>query len=112
MPSHRVAPVTMARIAFLDTISESFENNCRTATAGKLFQRCVAKSCSDRDHLFQISVSLPLYGDAGGIADLDPNRTSTRSICAIDLLRHEVLGAKPAGMREDDRAVLGNVFIG
>jgi hypothetical protein len=30
---------------------------------------------------------------------------------AIDLLRHDALGAKPAGVRKDDRAVLGDMFI-
>ena len=30
---------------------------------------------------------------------------------AIDLLRHDALGPKPAGVREDDRAVLGDVFV-
>jgi hypothetical protein len=32
-------------------------------------------------------------------------------IGAIDLLRHDALGAKPASVREDDMAVLGDVFI-
>ena len=46
-----------------------------------------------------------------GIADLNPDRTRTGSIRAIDLLRHDALGAKPAGVREDDRAGLDDVFI-
>jgi hypothetical protein len=46
---------------------------------------------------------LALHGDAGGIGDLDPDATWTGSIGAVDLLRNDTFGAKPAGMREDDR---------
>src|SRR5215813_10187453 len=54
---------------------------------------------------------LPLHRDAGGIADLDPDAARAGSIRAIELLRHDALGAKPADVREDDRAVLGDVLI-
>ena len=46
---------------------------------------------------------LPLYREAGGIADLDPDAARTGSIGAVDLLRHDAFGAKPAGVCEDDR---------
>jgi hypothetical protein len=54
---------------------------------------------------------LPLHGDAGGIADLDPDATRARSIGAIDSLGNDAFCAEPARMGEDDRAVLGDVFI-
>jgi hypothetical protein len=54
---------------------------------------------------------LPLHGDAGGIADLDPGRTRTGSIPAIDSLGNDAFCAKPASVREDDRAVLGDVLV-
>jgi hypothetical protein len=41
--------------------------------------------------------------------DLDTARAG--SIGAIDFLRHDALGPEPAGVREDDRAVLDDVFI-
>jgi hypothetical protein len=34
-----------------------------------------------------------------------------RIVGATDVLRHDALGPKPAGVREDDRAALGEVFI-
>jgi hypothetical protein len=54
---------------------------------------------------------LPLHGYAGGIADLDPDAARTGAIRAIDLLRHDAFRTKPAGVREDDNAVLGDVFV-
>jgi hypothetical protein len=51
-----------------------------------------------------------LHGDAGRIADLDPDTARAGSIRA-NLLRHDALGAKPSGVREDDTAVLCDVFI-
>jgi hypothetical protein len=44
-------------------------------------------------------------------ADLDPDAARTGSIGAVNLLRHDALGAKLTGVREDNSAVLGNVFI-
>jgi hypothetical protein len=55
--------------------------------------------------------AFPLHRDAGGIADLDPDRARTGSISAVDLLRDDTLGAKPASVGENDRAILGNVFV-
>jgi hypothetical protein len=57
------------------------------------------------------SRSAPLHGDAGRIADLDPDAARAGLIGAIDLFRHDTLGAKPVSVCEDDRAVLGDVFI-
>jgi hypothetical protein len=54
---------------------------------------------------------LPLYSDAGRIAHLDPDRAGTGSIGAIDTLRHDTLGTKPANVREHRRAVLGDVLV-
>jgi hypothetical protein len=54
---------------------------------------------------------LPLYRDAGRIADLDPDAARAGSIRAVDLLRHNAFGTEPASVREDDNAVLGDVFI-
>ena len=52
-----------------------------------------------------ILATLPLHRDAGGIADLDLDRARTGSIGAVHLLGDEALGAKPASMRENDRAM-------
>jgi hypothetical protein len=49
-----------------------------------------------------ILAPLPPHGDAGGIADLDPDAARTGSIGAIDLLRHDALGPKLAGVRDSD----------
>jgi hypothetical protein len=57
-----------------------------------------------RAHRFQKLTPLPLHGNAGGIADPDPNTARTGLIRAIDLLRHDALRAKPAGVREDGTA--------
>jgi hypothetical protein len=40
-----------------------------------------------------------------------PDTARAGSIGAIDLLRHDALGAEPASVSEDDRAVLDDVFI-
>jgi hypothetical protein len=55
--------------------------------------------------------ALPLHHDAGGIAHLDPGRARTGSIRAINLLRHDALGAKPASVLEHCRAIPGDVFV-
>ena len=54
----------------------------------------------------------PLHRDAGGIADLDPDRARTGSVGgAVDLLGDDALGAKPASVGENRSAVLRNVFV-
>jgi hypothetical protein len=53
----------------------------------------------------------PLYRDAGRIAKLDPDAVRAGSIGAIDLLRHDARGAKPAGIGEHGRPIFGNVFV-
>jgi hypothetical protein len=55
--------------------------------------------------------AFPLHGDAGGIADLDPDAARSGLIGAIDLLRHDALGTKLARMCEHGRPVLGYVFV-
>jgi hypothetical protein len=54
---------------------------------------------------------LPLHGDAGGIADLEPAAARAGLIGAVDSLGNDALSAKPAGVCKDDRAVLGDVFV-
>jgi hypothetical protein len=54
---------------------------------------------------------LPLHRDAGRIAYLDPDAARAGLVGAVDLLRHDALRAKLAGVREDDGAVLDNVFV-
>jgi hypothetical protein len=54
---------------------------------------------------------LPLHGNAGGIADLDPDAARAGAICAIDLLGNDALGAKPARMGEHGKPIFGNVFV-
>ncbi len=59
-----------------------------------------------------IVATLPLHRDAGGIADLDPDRARTGSVgSAVDLLGDDALGAKPASVGENRSAVLRNVFV-
>jgi hypothetical protein len=62
-----------------------------------------------------VSNTFPLVNrrsrDVGGIADLDPDAARTGLIGAIDLLRHDALGPKPASMGEDGRTILGDVFV-
>jgi hypothetical protein len=48
---------------------------------------------------------LPLHGDAGGIADLDPDAARAGSIGAVDLLRHDALGTEPASVGRPRRCV-------
>jgi hypothetical protein len=58
-----------------------------------------------------VRAALSLHSDPGGIADLDPDGARAGSIRAIDLLRHDALGAKAARMGEHGRPILGNVFV-
>src|SRR5262249_54823412 len=59
-----------------------------------------------------VCAALPLYRDARWIEDFDPDRAPPRSIGAVDPFRDDSLGAKPAGVLEHNRAILGNVFVG
>jgi hypothetical protein len=52
--------------------------------------------------------ALLLHGDAGGIADIDPDGTP---ISTIHLLRDDAFGAKPTSVRKDGSAVFSNVFV-
>jgi hypothetical protein len=54
---------------------------------------------------------LPLHGDAGGIADLDPDRTRTGPVCAVDSLGNDALNAKPVSVRENGGTVLGDCSL-
>jgi hypothetical protein len=55
--------------------------------------------------------ALPLHGDARGIADLDPDAARARQVGAVDLLRHDALGAEPTRVGEHGKAIFGNVFV-
>jgi hypothetical protein len=57
------------------------------------------------------STQLPLHCDACGIADLDPDAARASRYVLFDLLRHDALGAKAASVREDETAILGDVFV-
>jgi hypothetical protein len=59
--------------------------------------RCQADA--GRSHLFHVA-QLSLCGDACGIVDFDPDVARAGSIRAIDLHRHDALGAKPASIGE------------
>jgi hypothetical protein len=80
--------------------------------APRLISPCRASSLArtGKDSPIPNLAPLPLYRNAGGIADLDPDRTSTGSIGAIDLLRHDALDAN-ARMSEHGRPILGDVFV-
>jgi len=58
-----------------------------------------------------VLAALPLHRDARRIADLDPDRTWTGSISAVYPLGDDAFGAKPASVREDSRAIFGDVFV-
>jgi hypothetical protein len=47
---------------------------------------------------------------AGGVADPDPDAARAGLIGAINLLRYDTLGPKPARMHKNGRAVLGRMF--
>jgi hypothetical protein len=55
--------------------------------------------------------SLPLHGDAGGIADLDPDAARAGSIGTVHPLGNDALGAEPACTGKHDRPIFGNVFV-
>jgi hypothetical protein len=77
------------------------------ATLGEVVGLTVTKL----DHLAVITYStlapLPLHGDAGGIADFDPDAARAGSIRAIDPLRNDTLGTESASMGEHGRAIIG-----
>jgi hypothetical protein len=50
---------------------------------------------------------LPLYRDAGEIAHLDPDEARAGSVGAVDLLRENALGTKPASMGEHSQPIFG-----
>jgi hypothetical protein len=50
-----------------------------------------------------------LHGDAGGIADFDPDTTQPEPVAAA--LGNDTLGAKLARVGEDRRTILGDVFV-
>src|SRR5258708_7935588 len=55
--------------------------------------------------------ALPLHGDAGGIADFDPDWAQTGSIEAVHPLGDDALSTKPTSVCENGRAILGDVFV-
>src|SRR5215468_11160708 len=61
--------------------------------------------------LIPLLAALPLHGDAGGIVDLDPDWARTGAIGAVNLLGHDALGTKPAGVREHGRAIPDDMLI-
>jgi hypothetical protein len=56
-------------------------------------------------------VALPLHGDAGGVADLDPDAARAGPIGAVDPLRYDALGAKLARVSQHGRPILDDVFV-
>jgi hypothetical protein len=54
---------------------------------------------------------LPLHRNAGEIADLNPDAARAGAVGAIDPLRYDALGAKPARVVEHGRPILGEVFV-
>jgi hypothetical protein len=53
-----------------------------------------------------ILTALPLHREAGRIANLDPDQARTGPIGSVYPLGHDALGAKPASVGENDRAIL------
>src|SRR5882757_11095792 len=85
------------------------EASSRSQQAGRLKGHGFRKSPTGRGHDSPVPIlaPLPLDGNAGRIANLDPRRARTGSISAVDTLRHDALGAKPASVGEHHRAVFG-----
>ena len=53
-----------------------------------------------RRYLFRILTSLALYGDGGGVLDLDPGSVRSGAVRRVDLLRHDPLDTELARMRK------------
>jgi hypothetical protein len=66
---------------------------------------------SDRSSAVPLLTALPPRSDAGRIGHLDPGRATPRSIDAVDTLRYDALGAKPASVSKHRRTILGDVFV-
>jgi hypothetical protein len=62
----------------------------------------IGRGVSLRSSPIPILAPLPLHGDAGGIADLDPDRTRTGSRGAVDTFGDDAFCTGPASAREDD----------
>jgi hypothetical protein len=54
---------------------------------------------------------LALHGDAGGIADFDPDAARAGAVGAVHLLGNDTLGAKLTSVRKDGGAIFDNVFV-
>jgi hypothetical protein len=81
-----------------------------------MFTRCEANGVNtsafpDLALSIPVLAPLPLHRGAVRIADLDPHRARTGSIRSVYPLGDDALGTKPAGMSENDRALLANVFV-
>jgi hypothetical protein len=75
---------------------------------GRDIHRCISRAASSS---IPILAALPLHGDAGRIANLDPCAGRAGSIGTVNPLGNDALVAKPARVPEDDRAVLDNVVV-
>jgi hypothetical protein len=74
--------------------------------------RVVIEGLSIAGNMMDVEEGVLQYlNQAGGIADLDPDAARAGSIPAVDSFGNDALCANPAGVREDDGAVLGEVFI-
>jgi hypothetical protein len=54
---------------------------------------------------------LPLHGDAGGIADFDPDPARAGPIGTVNPLGNDTFGPKLTSVREHGRPILGDVFV-
>src|SRR5215467_12230593 len=66
---------------------------------------------ANRGSPIPILTALLLHSDAVRITHLDPDRAWSRSIGAVDPLRDDSLGTKPASVLEHCGVILGDVFV-
>ncbi len=92
------------------SLSDSSVHDCLTPYSGPRYPQANLARADSGSSVPQLA-PLPLHGDAGRIADLDPDTARARPIGAIDLLRNDASAPSQQGVREDDCAILGNVFI-
>ncbi len=62
-------------------------------------------------HLFQFSLRSRCTAMLAGMRTLIQTRQGPDRLGAVDLLRGDALGTKPASVRENSRAIFGDVFI-
>jgi hypothetical protein len=93
----------LAGLAIIVTLGYFAVSWAITAAAFRLITRGTCHCGQSARSSIPALATLPLDSDAGGIADLDPNRARAGSIGAVYPLGDDAFGTKLAGVREDSR---------